>query len=74
MSKPKWKQECEEFCGINVPVSRVAGFGLSKDGKSVFISAFDEEVILILNNKTDLMRCRSMIDLALRERGELLCQ
>lgn len=63
----KWQDIAKEAFP-NLKPARPAGFTLSSDGKSVLVSLYDEKVVLVLNNKTDLFRIRGMVDAALVKR------
>lgn len=44
-----------------LPPSRAAGFAVSEDGKTLFISGYDVPVCLVLHHPTDIARLRTML-------------
>jgi hypothetical protein len=46
--------------------TRASGFTLTEDGKGVLIAGYEEHVVTVIHNETDLYRLRSMCDLALK--------
>jgi hypothetical protein len=48
--------------------SRVSGFTLTNDGQGVIVAGYEEDVMLVLHNETDIYRLMNMCQLAIERR------
>ena len=48
--------------------TRASGFTLTQDGQGVIVAGYDEDVVMVLHNETDIYRLMNMCQLAIERR------
>jgi len=51
--------------------TRASGFTLTEDGKGVVVAGHDEDVVVVLDNETDIYRLMNMCQIAIENRKKV---